>query len=86
MDSKEKVKKIILDSQLNAEDKEIWEKVITLSPEEEMEKIWEAIEKDKLGIEFLNVNLKKKIAALQLKDLSQLDAIIEEEKKYQKEL
>jgi hypothetical protein len=76
---KEKFLKIIENSQLDKQDKNLWSKFVEVNNEETVSDIYEALKDDEKNIEFFTKNLKEKLNAFLNKDSDKLNSIIETE-------
>jgi hypothetical protein len=76
---KEKFLKIVENSQLDKQDKNLWSKFVEVNNEETVSDIYEALKDDEKNIEFFTKNLKEKLNAFLNKDSDKLNSIIETE-------
>ncbi len=83
---KEKFLKIIENSQLDKQDKNLWSKFVEVNNEETVSDIYEALKDDEKNIEFFTKNLKEKLNAFLNKDSDKLNSIIETEVEVIKDL
>ena len=70
MNNKEKLKKIVEDSSILEEEKELWAEFIQVSADKEIDPILEFLEENPKGLDFFTQNLKSKLGALKEKDIS----------------
>jgi hypothetical protein len=83
---KEKFLKIVENSQLDKQDKNLWSKFVEVNNEETVSDIYEALKDDEKNIEFFTKNLKEKLNAFLNKDSDKLNSIIETEVEVIKDL
>jgi alpha-galactosidase/6-phospho-beta-glucosidase family protein len=76
---KEKFLKIVENSQLDKQDKNLWNKFVEVNSEETVSDIYEALKDDEKNIEFFTKNLKEKLDAFLNKDSDKLNSVIETE-------
>jgi hypothetical protein len=90
MDNKEKLKKIIDDSSILEDEKELWAKFIDISSAKETDPILEYLEENPKGVDFFTENLKSKLDSFKEKDVytkcSGFNKTLGEEKKYLKKI
>ena len=90
MDNKEKLKKIIDDSSIMEEEKELWAKFIDVSSPKETDPILEFLEDNPKGVDYFTENLKSKLNSLKEKDVytkcSGFNKTVEDEKEYLKKI
>ena len=86
MNSKEKLKEIIVQVQLEEQDNELWQKFIEVSKEGDLVEIVELLESEPGQLEFLTNNLKEKLDAFISRDSDKLNSIIKTEVEFIKDL
>ena len=86
MNSKEKLKEIVNQAQLEEQDNELWQKFIEVSEEGDLVEIVESLESEPGQLEFLTNNLKEKLDAFTSRDSDKLNNIIKTEVEFIKDL
>ena len=79
MNTKQDLKDIILQAQLDDQDKELWNKFIEVNEEENLNDIVELLKNEPERLEFLTDNLKGKLDAFLNRDSDKLNDIVETE-------
>lgn len=86
MNTKQDLKDIILQAQLDDQDKELWNKFIEVNEEENLNDIVELLKNEPERLEFLTDNLREKLDAFLNRDSDKLNNIVETEIKAIKDL
>ena len=79
MNTKQDLKDIILQAQLDNQDKELWNKFIEVNEEENLNDIVELLKNEPERLEFLTDNLREKLDAFLNRDSDKLNDIVETE-------
>ncbi len=79
MNTKQDLKDIISQAQLDDQDKELWNKFIEVNEEENLNDIVELLKNEPERLEFLTDNLREKLDAFLNRDSDKLNDIVETE-------
>ena len=79
MNTKQDLKDIISQAQLDDQDKELWNKFIEVNEEENLNDIVELLKNEPEKLEFLTDNLREKLDAFLNRDSDKLNDIVETE-------